>query len=105
MLGNQRRMGVSSTYVLIPCKCPGCEEMGQPVGTTFKAPRRKNMKDWKQAVETLEKGEIISYCFSKDEEAEVSRDTIHENERMKGKREWKMEKKGRIKMLKTSGEN
>ncbi|KAJ7136064.1 hypothetical protein C8R44DRAFT_952719, partial [Mycena epipterygia] len=81
-------------------RCPGCGEAGVPVGGTFRAPPQKDARGWANVSELLEKGEMFSYCLTKEEEVALIKDADIENTRMQNAVGWEETKARRIAELK-----
>jgi len=62
-------------------RCPGCGEEGVPVGGTFRAPPQKDARAWAKVSELLAKGEMFSYCLTREEEALLIKDAEIDNRR------------------------
>ncbi|KAJ3513932.1 hypothetical protein NLJ89_g2670 [Agrocybe chaxingu] len=78
------------------CKCPGCGQVGLTVRNTFRAPKQKDTKRWKEVTLQLEKGETFSYCLTRDEEVALFHDAQLERKRQEGRASWSVEKGKRI---------
>ncbi|VDC03925.1 unnamed protein product [Peniophora sp. CBMAI 1063] len=73
-------------------RCPGCGGDGQPVGSTFRAPKRDDLAAWHIARHRVEAGDEFRFCATKEDDAELRVEAARIRRRNAQSQAWDREK-------------